>query len=250
MTHEDKWADKIAKLLRKAEDPSIPQAEADALFEKAQELMTRYAIDEAMFAGMHIGSKEDVIEERIHFHSIYSRALYFVGRAIAVHNDCQVMVSKGNSLMHTTLYVIGYESDVRRVQMLNTSLQIQCMGALTKFWNEYDASWTTTERERFKVRRQFIFSFANGLDEKLEMARQRGLNDAAVEYGDTSVALVVRDKATMVEQWQKEKYPNMRKSKSSFRGGGQEAREAGHRAGQRAHVGTPEVSGFRRELER
>jgi hypothetical protein len=250
MTLSEKWADKIAKLLRKAEDPATPEPERESLIEKAQELMTRYAIDEAMLAGKRFGEKEQIIEVKIPFHSIYSRALYYVGAAIAKHNDCKVMISKGNSLMKTDLYVIGYESDVRRVEMLNSSLQIQCIGSLAKFWSTYDSSWTRTERDRFKVRRQFIFSFADGLNDKLEAARNRGLADAGTEYGDNSVALVVRDKGDNIQLWQEQKYPRMRKSRGNFRGGGHEAASAGRKAGQRANVGTPEVAGFRKELGR
>ena len=47
MEDQNKYADKIAGLLRKAEDPAATSAEAEAFFAKAQELMTKYAIDEA-----------------------------------------------------------------------------------------------------------------------------------------------------------------------------------------------------------
>lgn len=38
-------AEKIAKLLRKAENPGVGEAEAEAFITKAQELMTQYAIE-------------------------------------------------------------------------------------------------------------------------------------------------------------------------------------------------------------
>lgn len=253
MSPTEKWQDKIAALLRKAEDPSIGQAEADSFFEKAQELMTKYAIDEAIIASRRtVTEAEQIVRAEIHFHSIYSRALYYVGRAIAVNNDCKVLIRKGNSLMHTTLVVIGYESDVRRVEMLNASVQIQCAAATVHFWNDYEDKWMLeTERERFKVRRQFIFSYSNGLDDKLAHARERGLATAGQEYGDTSVALVVRDKSQHVEAWVEESYGKLRKSGGkSFAGGGHEAHVAGYTAGQNANVSSdPQVRSNVRSLK-
>ncbi len=170
---------------------------------------------------------------------------------IATHNDCKVLVQNGSSLMKTTLYLIGVESDVRRVQMLNASLQIQATGALNAFWNEIGSQYAGfSEREKFKVRRQFVFSFAIGLNDKLTLARKAGLEGAAEQHGADSVALVIRSKEVIVQDKMDELHPTTRKVRSSFRSGGHEAAQAGRKAGQRANTGEPALNTNRGALPR
>jgi hypothetical protein len=246
MTVQEKYADKIAKLLRKAESTS-PE-EAEALLAKAQELATEHAISEAMIARFEAGTQvqHKVIEVRIEYHSVYSRAQFQIGAAIAHNNDCKPLVSKGKDLMRTTLFVIGHDDDVKRVQMLNESIQIQAMRALTAWYAEHE--WPAlSQREKFKHRRQFLLSFAQGLDRQLRLAYESGRTRATASYVDRtnadtqaavdSVELVLRDKRENVNEYLEQQYGGqLRRSKGRLRGGSEAAHQAGLAAGMHANV--------------
>lgn len=254
MTATEKYADKIAKLLRKAEDPNIPQPEAEAFFMKAQELMREYAIDEAMLAsarGIEL-TPENVVEEQIHYHSTYSRAQFEIGAAIARANDCKVLVTRGKDLMRTTLWIVGLESDVARVKMLNSSIQIQSMASLTRWWATQDVPSYYTQRDKFKMRRTFLFGYAKGLAHKLALANERARSTATqhemhrrqIEPGEAvqSVELVLRDRKRLVMDYYDEKYGGLRGKGVRYNGGGEGARMAGVEAGRNANVSSdPQV---------
>lgn len=239
----EKYADKIAKLLRKAE--STTPAEAEALLAKAQELATTYAIDQAMIdAASGNPLTQKIVEDKIEYHSVYSRAMFRIGATIAKNNDCNVMVTNGKDLMRTTLWVIGFEQDVERVKLLNASLQIQAQRAMTAWYAEHEVTGMT-QREKFKHRRQFLFSFATGLDMQLRLAAEHGRTVATGHESKRtgtnaadSVALVLRNRKARVQEWQNEQHPNLRTVRSSFRSGSREAAAAGRQAGQHANAST------------
>lgn len=255
---QEKYADKIAKLLRKAE--STTPEEAEALIAKAQQLMTEYAIDEALLAKAR-GEEvtEEIVEEDITYKGVYHAALFDIGYAIALANDCRGLIGKHGK--YTRLHVIGFKSDVERVRMLDASVQIQAVGALTKWWSEQDSSWMTA-MDKFKARREFLFGFARGLGHQLTAAKVAGEKAAAktqaerahVSQDDAveSVALVVRSKKARVQDWMDEAYgKRLRSSSRRYSSGGHDARAAGSAAGRRADVsGRSKVGGTRRELGR
>jgi hypothetical protein len=151
--------------------------------------------------------------------------------------------------MRTTLTVVGFERDVERVKMLDASLQIQAVRAMNEWWKTIDTSIYRTQRDKFKVRREFILGFANGLATKLEHARIEGEQVAARNEAERtqrsefeaseSVALVLRAKRDRVMDWMG---GNMRVGKGRavrYNGGGSRAQYAGREAGQRATLGNP-----------
>lgn len=245
---KESYATTIAKLLRKAE--STTPEEADALLAKAQELMTTYAIDEALLArarGENLITREEVTEEVIRYHSVYSRAQFGIGAAIARHNECQVMVEKGKDLMRTNLWLVGFPSDIERVKLLNASVQIQAMVAMNEWYNETPGMEGLSQREKFKQRRQFLFSFGTGVQTKLSLARTAGQREASrheaeranvsFEKASESVELVLADKKSLIQDHMDRVYgDNLRKSRSNFRGGSKAAADAGRQAGLQAEV--------------
>lgn len=251
------YADKIAKLLHKAEKAGTTE-EADAFLSKAQELMVTYAIDEAMLARAREGHVEEIVRDEILYHSTYSRAQFQIGATIARANDCQVLVRKGKDLMRTTLYLIGFKNDVERVNVLNASVQIQAMQAMNNWWCELERA-PTNQREKFKLRREFLFSFAVGLQRKLALAKERGRTQATLneqqrsnltpDEAVESVALVLMDKQTRVRRFMDEYYGgNIKKGRATrFAGGNLEAVTAGARAGQNANT---DMTLSRKELSR
>ena len=261
----ERYADKIAKLLRKAEGNTTPE-EAEALVAKAQELMTQYAIDEELLARARGQEVEDkVVEKHITYKGVYSAALYNIGRAVARANGCKTLISKMRG--GTILYVVGMESDVERVKMLDASVQIQATSALVQWASDGIEPWMTP-MEKFKTRREFLFGFASGLTLQLTAARKAGerqaaeaeaarLNEddavdreAAKETASESVALVVRTRKQRVDDWYDERYGGTTRTVSrNYSSGGYGAASAGSEAGRRADVsGRGRVGGSARQL--
>src|ERR1051326_8295178 len=131
MTESERYADKIAKLLRKAE--STTQEEAELLVQKAQELMTQYAISEELISrakGENAKKREEIIEKTINLTGQYRNELWDIGATCARNNDCRVLIGRGSTV---TLYVIGFESEVRPAGWPFPRLEIPQLGARTRY---------------------------------------------------------------------------------------------------------------------
>jgi len=121
VTDTDTITDKVAKLLRKAERAGTPE-EADAFFAKAQELMTKYAIDSmAVHAKMNEKQADPfgaLGKDVITLTKSYANADALLMQFVAKANDCRTLFDKYAATSH--LY--GYEVDRVNVQLLYGSL--------------------------------------------------------------------------------------------------------------------------------
>lgn len=246
---QEKYADRIAKLLRKAET-TTPE-EAELLCEKAQQLMTLYAIDEAMIAkarGENAKTREKIVEARWTHKGSYHMPLMDLTEAVARANDVRVLHRKmQNAVM---VYVVGHESDVENVRMLDTSLQIQAARSMRSWYKALDTSWMS-DMQRYKARREFMFGFAAGVGYKLLRARSEGIKQSSETHTSDSVSLVLRDKKGRVDDWIDSVYGKIKAARNrQYSSGGHDAHMSGRAAGQRADVGDPRLGGGRKELNR
>lgn len=240
------YADKIAKLLRKAES-TTSDPERDALIAKAQKLMTTYSIDEAMLAGKGDAVREEIVQTVLEYVGIFQGFTMGIGSTIARANGCRTVFHKRTYTKPTAhlLTVHGFESDVRRVEMLNASLQVQCADALNRWWKTVDSSWMSA-MERFKNRRQFVIGFNTGLHMQLQRAtaeaKQETVARIAAEESKTedevssSVALVLRDRKDAVDDWMDKNYGKLA-SRTRRYSSGSTGQSAGMKAGLRANAG-------------
>lgn len=268
MTDKDqKYADKIAKLLAKAEDTDNP-AEAEIFTAKAQELMTQYAISEQMIREQEGKPREEIVEEYIVYGGTYGAAHARIGQNIGEANNCKLLWGQASVekplktdptrtryVNATKLYVIGFESDVARVKLLDTSLQIQATIALTGYVKDGGLEGLWDNNDKTRARRDFIEGFASGLGQKLRAARSKGEEEAAHEEAERtgvtedeaseSVALVIRSRKDQVQDWYDEKWGGrVRKSRASYRRyGSYGARSAGHSAGMSANTSSNNLRG-------
>lgn len=250
---QEKYAEKIAGLLRKAE--STTPEEAETLVEKAQELMAKYAIEQAMVDAKRGVVREKVVEKRVVYGGSYSHAHYELGSVIAVVNDCRVLRSKTKN--QHTLYVIGFESDVDRAIMLDTSLQIQMEVALraARRSGAVRSEYWMTAMDKFKENRTFKFGFADGVAVRLHRAKQAGRDEYVRDTGEAgvtdSMALVVRSRRDQVNDWVDKTYGQLRSGRHTrLSSGSGSAHSAGHAAGMSADTGSAGRVGQRRELSR
>jgi hypothetical protein len=255
---EETYADKIAKLLRKAENPAISQEEAEVFIQGAQRLMTKYAISEAMIAAAREENgavKEEIIRDEIIFKGGYAPALWDIGAAIAKANDIRCLITKlfGGEQV---LIMNGFKSDIDRAKMLQTSVQIQATGAMTKWAREQDMTWMTAS-QRYMQRREFLFGFARGLKAQLNEAARAAKAEAKEEYVESggtsdSMDLVLTGRKERLDGWMDETYgKSLRSVSRNYKRGGGNASMAGHEAGRKANVSSnAQVRGNSKQLPR
>ncbi|MFD9539575.1 DUF2786 domain-containing protein [Streptomyces sp. NPDC060022] len=178
---EPRMLTRIRALLAKAEATGFPE-EAEALTTKAQELMARHSIDEALLAARTDGSGTPGAC-RIGVDAPYESAKAILLDSIASANRCRAVWN--SDLGFTT--VVGFEPDLEAVELLFTSLLVQGTAAMTKA----EAGQRAGGRKRTKTFRQsFLMAYAQRLGSRLadDTARVTAAADAgsrsAGEPGD------------------------------------------------------------------
>ncbi|MEU2154510.1 DUF2786 domain-containing protein [Streptomyces sp. NPDC019396] len=149
---------RIRGLLAKAEATGFPE-EAEALTAKAQELMARYSIDEALLAART--HRPDLPGAcRVGVDAPYEQAKAILLDAVATANRCRAVWNSG--LGFST--VVGFEPDLDAVELLFTSLLVQGTAAMTRA----EAAQRAGGRKRTKTFRQsFLLAYADRLGSRL-----------------------------------------------------------------------------------
>lgn len=258
--------DKISALLTKAER-TTNEHEAEAFFEAAQRLATKYAIDQATIEEARRASGEDAMKlankvftmgKRRQF-GLYTYVELFA--SIAYANDVQVAVTPDS----TKVYAYGYDTDIAIVETLFNSLLIQMTQASASYIarGEYknetvwrDGYWEnyggTRGREWVEAgykpvhgstaRMSFQKAFAQRVGQRLWAARQYAMNQVRQESPGTGAELVLARKSDVVKA-----FASKFMGKGKYTGGqgateSRDAKRAGRAAGDKARIGTGEVN--------
>ena len=268
---EVKYADRIAKLLRKAES-TTPQ-EAEALVAKAAELMEKYAIDQAMLDAAEGRTRDDIEQRDIVIVGLFHEVKMDLTTSIA--NACggkcvYRQYGKGGwwgGIEHegkvwkeaVVLTVTAFRSDLDRIELLNASLQIQLSRAAGAWWKEYGPTLRYYPKgDQYRERKQFIRGFSTAVATRFYEATNRaraehvaetvkatGKQEAEVKTG---MELVLRSRKDQVKDWYDEKYGNsLRTVTRNYTAGSRSAGDAGRVAGSRADIGQPGL-GNRKQL--
>ncbi|WP_433399453.1 DUF2786 domain-containing protein [Streptomyces sp. CA-146814] len=161
---EPRMLTRIRALLAKAEATGFPE-EAEALTAKAQELMARHSIDEALIAARS-HSTETPGACRIGVEPPYESAKAILLDAVSSANRCQA-VWNGDLGFST---VVGFEPDLDAVELLFTSLLVQGTAAMTRA----EAGQRASGRKRTKTFRQsFLMAYAQRLGSRLADTTER-----------------------------------------------------------------------------
>lgn len=219
---EPRMLGRIRALLAKAEATTFPD-EAEALSAKAQELMARHTVDEALLAASGRGPAQVPGACRIGVEPPYEEAKAVLLDAVATANRCRAVWNSGFEFST----VVGFESDLEAVELLYTSLLVQGTAAMTRA----EAAQRSGGRKRTKTFRQsFLLAYASRLGHRLAETAEH----AATEAPDNLPALVARDVA--VTSRAEEMFP--RTTTTRLRGATDHAGwEDGTAAADRAHVG-------------
>jgi hypothetical protein len=179
---------RIRALLAKAEATGYPE-EAEALTAKAQELMARHSIDEALLAqdagpgapgggGPAAGGPGSC---RIGVEPPYEQAKAVLLDAVARANNCQAVWNE--AFCFTT--VVGHEADLEVVDLLYTSLLVQATGAMAKAEAAIrKGGGKGGGRRRTKTFRQsFLAAYAHRMGARLAEAAEQEIAEAKAEAG-------------------------------------------------------------------
>ncbi|MFF5967538.1 DUF2786 domain-containing protein [Streptomyces collinus] len=165
---ESRMLTRIRALLAKAEATGFPE-EAEALSAKAQELMARHSVDEALLAA-RAPSPDAPGACRIGVEPPYEQAKAVLLDAVAGANHCRAVWNE--PLGFST--VVGFETDLEAVELLYTSLLVQATTAMTKA----EAAQRAGGRKRTKTFRQsFLAAYAHRIGTRLAAAAEIRVTD-------------------------------------------------------------------------
>jgi uncharacterized protein DUF2786 len=217
---------RVRALLAKAESTEYAE-EAEALTTKAQELMTRHAVDSALLDAGATPLGTDVATRRVHVDDPYVQAKTQLLGAVAEANGVRLVWYPGLGIAN----LVGVAADLDAVELLFTSLLLQAGQALATA--ERAAGRRSASRS---FRRAFLLGYAGRIGERLTSARERATREAAAERG-VDLLPVLRSRQDAVDDAFTELFPRVRstRSRSSMDAGGW---WAGRAAADSADVGS------------
>lgn len=224
----------VRQMLAKAE--STTPEEAEALTEAAEKIMLRLSITDAMLAANSEKDDSPMTSETVIFEGRYADALCIsIANALNAFNTVYLLrYNYGKNKVGLKIH--GRSTQVERTVLLANSLHLQAISAMSAWWrSEKDNYFFHTEHEKFKSRRQFLFSFGAGASERITSERKVAENEV------TGSALVLVGEREAAEKFATQGMA-VRRGRSRA-GGSYSAAAAGKSAGQRANVGTTGVGG-------
>jgi hypothetical protein len=193
---------RVQALLAKAESTTF-EHEAEAFTAKAQELIARHAIDEALLRERgHVG---EAAVRRIHVDDPYAVAKAMIVGAVGTANRCRAV--------HTEAFgwvtVFGFDHDLDAVELLAVSLLSQATAAMVRHGPRHDASGRSRTRS---FRRAFLLGFAQRIGHRLADVTEEQVT--ASDDGSLAPVLAARDE--VVRAAQEAAFPRLQRKRTSF----------------------------------
>jgi hypothetical protein len=248
---DHKYAQRIAALLKKAESTESDE-EAQALSAKASALMIKYGIEQSTIDNARAASgkgRGDITSKTMWFPGSYRKGLVFGSYQIICamgtmearqssrkHVDYLRIADPIDDRMGLYLFIYGYESDLDNVVLLITSIHLQAMNAVRRWWkNDVNFKSFCTAGEKRSMRRSYIEGFFVGASKKIKESKRRVLSEAG---GSAELVLLARRES--VDRWMAENLAPGKKARThmvhSY------AYDSGKSDGSRADVGNTRVA--------
>ncbi|WP_171164050.1 DUF2786 domain-containing protein [Streptomyces sp. I05A-00742] len=166
---EPKTLARIRALLAKAESTDFPD-EAEAFSAKAQELMARHSLDDALLAAAGAGPSGDGPSgagpgaRRLGVEGPYESAKALLLSAVAGANHCHAVWS-GEYGFST---VVGFDADLELVELMYTSLLVQADAAMLRAADAYHRGGRGRRTRDF--RESFLIAYAARIGDRLSAA--------------------------------------------------------------------------------
>lgn len=246
MTDDDqkRMAERVAKLLRTAEHPNTPPAEAEAAAAKAAAIMEKYAIDELLVAKARGAVLTDVlVRKEFNYKGVYFYADVALTSFLAEAMGLRAIYSKlGGS--HVKVNVLGFERDYDRFKVLLTTAMLQRSNATNTYIRTHPMWDLQTASQKYNTKRSFMVGFANGLAEKVKAASQQVHQEVVREHG-SGAELVLVDRKDQVNKFFASEYPRTGTGRGVKITG---SYGAGVKAGQSMNIGGTGLGGQRKAL--
>ncbi|MBS43043.1 MAG: aromatic acid decarboxylase [Nocardioides sp.] len=221
---------RIRKLLDKAEATEFEQ-EAVSLTAKAQQLMTRHAIDAAAVAGVDDGSGPRMVRGAVD--PPYADHKSSLVAVVARSGRCRAVWFE--ALGFST--VVGHADDLVGVELLYTSLLVQVQHALRDAARRAPAG---TRVRSSSYRMSFYEGFTLRVSERLQAATDAAFDDAG-EQGRSALP-VLRAREDAIEEFLEQHWGDILGTASQRRGWDRQGWEQGQQAGDRARLDAGELS--------
>jgi len=230
---------KVRALLAKAESTEFP-AEAETFTAKAIELIAKHGIDEASLAAA--GKRSDVVG----YMEVAMESPYSVERSTLLEVVAKAMrcrsVSKGTGPTVGHCIVVGYESDLKRVHLLYSSLLLQAMSQVLRQRPPEDRHVSVTT-----YRKSWFVGFAIAIRDRFREMEREMVQGTGCEPVGRSTELVLRDRVAMVDDAFNDLFPDAdcRTIHARSRAG----HSSGYDTGQRADMGYSRIGSQKAALE-
>ncbi|RIQ20170.1 DUF2786 domain-containing protein [Jiangella rhizosphaerae] len=183
----EKVLGRVRALLAKAESTPFPE-EAEALSAKAQELMSRYSIEQALAdAVAPVRPAAVASARRIWLDAPYVGPKTLLVAEVGSANHCRTVSSE--KLGFVT--VLGTDLDLDVVEVLSTSLLVQAARAMLATGSQYTRLGTSRTRS---FRHSFLLSYATRIGERL-----RETADRTAAAAGTDLVPVLADRSRAVD---------------------------------------------------
>ncbi|WP_051393348.1 DUF2786 domain-containing protein [Glycomyces arizonensis] len=211
--------EKVRALLAKAESTDS-DAEAEAFTAKAQQLIARHSINEALLAeGGDAAVKAAAV--RVYVEKPYEKQKSELLHVVADANGCRAVYSTAAGFCT----VVGARTNLRSVELLYNSLLVQATSAMTRAGARRDGAGRSRTRS---FRQSFLASFAVRIGERLAESAETTVREVADETG-TDLVPVMRLQREAVDAKTEELFPNL-----TFRSATRISDYEGHIAGRAA----------------
>lgn len=230
----DKKLAKIRRVLHKAEHPSCPPAEAEALTAMAAAMLARYGLDAARLAEASPGS-DKVIDRTVLIERPYALEKVHLLGAVARALRAQIVYRRRYEApdyeKQTTATLFGYSADLNRIELLYTSLLVQ--GAHAVAVTEVP-SWD----QPAAFRRTWWLGFARTVGARLAAAERESVSAAttAAPESDRRLPVILAERSAAAEAAMREACPRIVNAKSRLLSGS--GQDAGSDAARRADLGS------------
>ncbi|MBM2621776.1 DUF2786 domain-containing protein [Actinoplanes sp. LDG1-06] len=216
-TGDDRMLERVRALLAKAESTDFP-AEAEAYSAKAQELIARHSISEALTSS----NRAEVVPfaRRIGVDHPYESEKASLLDAVARANHCHTVWSP--ELGFSTVF--GFDADIDGVELLYTSLLVQANRAMAR-------DEPAKGKARIKAfRRSFLVAYAVRIGERLAEVTRREV------AGNSDLLPVLRNRDIQVREVMQKAFPRTVRARGS-RIDSLEGWESGRAAADEAELG-------------
>lgn len=219
--------ERVRALLAKAESTQY-ESEAIAFSAKAQELMTKHALDQAMLAGAGTGPAAPGLI-RVPIDPPYLDAKALLLQVIAGHSRCRAVLHSDVEMSS----VIGFSTDLEAVELLFTSLLVQAHHALAAA-SAAAPPGSRTRSQSFRA--AFLQGFTSRIDARLAEVNTVAFDEAKAQ-ADTFLP-VLRSRDEQISEFVEQRFSTLISSRVR---GGFDA--LGYHHGQRAGDAAALLSG-------